>query len=111
MRLKQSVRIENGNFRLFSIPVLYLPYATIPAEQRRDSGFLIPELGNTSQKGYVLGDSVYWAPLDWMDVTLGAADYTKRGWSQKGDFRARPWEGAQLDVNYYGVIDRGLAGR
>ncbi len=108
VRLKQSIRIENGNFRLFSIPVLYLPFATIPAEQRRDSGFLVPELGNTSQKGYVLGDSVYWAPLDWLDVTLGAADYTKRGWSQKGDFRARPWEGAQLDANYYGVIDRGL---
>jgi LPS-assembly protein len=108
VRLKQTVRIENGNFRLFSVPVLYLPYATIPAEQRRDSGFMIPNLGNTSQKGYVLGDSVYWAPLDWLDVTLGASDYTKRGWSQKGDFRARPWEGAQLDVNYYGVIDRGL---
>jgi len=108
VRLQQSVRIENGNFRLYSIPVLYLPFATVPAEQRRESGFLVPELGNTSQKGYVLGDSVYWAPLDWMDMTLGAADYTKRGWSQKGDFRMRPWEGAQFDASYYGVIDRGL---
>ncbi len=45
VRLKQSVRVENGNFRLFSIPVLYLPFATIPAEQRRDSGFLVPESG------------------------------------------------------------------
>jgi len=108
IRLKRSVRIENGNFRIYSIPVLYLPFATIPAEQRRESGFLIPELGDTTQKGYVMGDSVYWAPLDWMDVTLGAADYTKRGWSQKGDFRMRPWEGAQFDASYYGVIDRGL---
>jgi LPS-assembly protein len=108
VKLKQTVHIENGNFRLFSIPVLYLPYATIPAEQRRDSGFMVPDLGNTSQKGYVLGDSVYWAPLDWMDMTLGAEDFTKRGWSQKADFRARPWEGAQLDSSYFGVIDRGL---
>jgi LPS-assembly protein len=108
VRLKQSARIENGVFRLYSVPVLYLPYATVPVEQRRDSGFMIPELGNTSQKGFVLGDSVYWAPLDWMDLTLGAADYTKRGWSQKGDFRMRPWEGAQFNVSYYGVIDRGL---
>jgi LPS-assembly protein len=108
VRLKQTVRIENGNFRLYSVPVFYLPYATIPAEQNRESGIMIPDLGNTSQKGYVLGDSVYWAPLDWMDVTLGAADYTKRGWSEKGDFRARPWEGAQFNASYYGVIDRGL---
>ncbi len=108
VKLKQTVHIENGNFRLFSVPVFYLPYATIPAEQSRDSGFMVPDLGNTSQKGYVLGDSVYWAPLDWMDMTLGAEDFTKRGWSQKADFRARPWEGAQLDSSYFGVIDRGL---
>ena len=108
VRLKQSVRIENGNFRVYSVPVLYLPYATVPAEKRRDSGFMIPEIGDTSQKGFVLGDSVYWAPLDWMDMTLGAADYSKRGWSQKGEFRMKPWEGATFDASYYGVIDRGL---
>src|SRR6202050_2875009 len=108
VRLKQSVRIENGNFRVYSVPVLYLPYATVPAEERRESGFLIPEIGDTSQKGFVIGDSVYWAPLDWMDMTLGAADFSKRGWSQKGDFRMKPWEGATFDASYYGVIDRGL---
>jgi len=108
IRLKKNVHLENGNFRLFSVPVLYLPYASIPAEQNRESGFLVPEIGDTSQKGFVFGDSVYWAPLDWMDVTLGAADYSKRGWSQKGQLRMKPWEGAQLEASYYGVIDRGL---
>lgn len=108
VKLKQSVRIENGNFRVYSIPILYLPYATVPAEQRRDSGFLVPELGNTSQKGFVIGDSVYWAPLDWLDITAGAEDYSKRGWSQSANFRMKPWEGASLDASYFGVIDRGL---
>ena len=69
---------------------------------------MIPEMGHTSQKGYVLGDSVYWAPLDWMDVTLGAEYYSERGWSQKGELRARPWEGAEFSASYFGVIDRGL---
>ena len=108
VRVKQTVHLENGNFRLYSVPILYLPYATIPSEQQRESGFMIPELGNTSQKGYVLGDSVYWAPLDWMDLTLGAAEYTKRGWAEKGSFRAKPWEGANLEASFYGVEDRGL---
>ncbi|MGA3295072.1 MAG: LPS assembly protein LptD [Candidatus Acidiferrales bacterium] len=108
IRLQKSVHLENGNFRVLSVPVLYLPYATFPAEKRRETGFLIPELGNTSQKGYVLGEGFYWAPLDWMDVTLGADDYTKRGWSQKGQLRMRPWENAQLESSYFGVIDRGL---
>ena len=108
VRLQKSVRLVNGNFRVFSIPVLYLPYATLPAEKRRESGFLVPDLGNTSQKGYVLGDSVYWAPLDWLDMTLGANDYTKRGWSQRGEFRMKPWENANFEASYFGVIDRGL---
>jgi LPS-assembly protein len=108
VKLQQSVHLVNGNFRVFSVPVLYLPYSTFPAEKRRDSGFMIPDLGNTSQKGYVLGDSLYWAPLDWMDLTLGADDYTKRGWSQRGDLRMRPWTNARLNASYYGVIDRGL---
>jgi LPS-assembly protein len=108
IRLQKSVHLENGNFRVLSVPVLYLPYATIPAEQHRQTGFMIPDLGNTSQKGYVLGDAFYWAPLDWLDVTLHADDYTKRGWSQRAELRMRPWENAQFDASYFGVIDRGL---
>jgi LPS-assembly protein len=108
IQLQRSVHIENGNFRVFSIPVFYLPYATLPAEKRRDSGFMFPDLGQTSQKGVVLGDSFYWAPVDWMDTTLGAAYYSRRGWGQKGQLRMRPWENAQLEATYFGVIDRGL---
>ncbi len=106
--MQKSVHLENGNFRLFSVPVLYLPYATFPAEKARTSGFLIPDVGESSSKGYIMGESVYWAPTDWADLTLGANYYSRRGWSQKGDLRMRPWENARLDVTYSGVIDRGL---
>ena len=106
--MQKSVHLENGNFRLFSVPVLYLPYATFPAEKERTSGFMIPDIGESSAKGYIFGDAVYWAPTDWMDLTLGANYYSRRGWAQKGDLRMRPWENARLDVLYSGVIDRGL---
>ncbi|MDE3110672.1 MAG: LPS-assembly protein LptD, partial [Acidobacteriota bacterium] len=108
IRLQKSVHLENGNFRVFSVPVLYLPYATLPAERRRDSGFLVPEAGRTSQKGYVMGDAIYWAPLDWLDATVGSEYYSERGWSQRGEFRMKPWENASLDASYFGVMDRGL---
>ncbi|HUJ30994.1 MAG TPA: LPS assembly protein LptD [Candidatus Acidoferrum sp.] len=106
--LQKSVHLENGNFRVLSIPVLYLPFATLPAEKHRTSGFLIPEFGDSSRKGLILGDSVYWAPRDWMDVTLGSEYFSKRGWNQKAELRMRPWENARLDANYFGLIDRGL---
>ena len=108
VELRKSVHLENGNFRLFSIPVLYLPYATFPAEKQRNSGFVIPEPGESSTKGYVFGDSFYWAPTTWMDATIGASYYSRRGWSQKGELRMRPWENARLEASYFGVIDRGL---
>jgi LPS-assembly protein len=108
VELRESVHLENGNFRIFSIPVLYLPYATFPAEKQRTSGFMIPEPGDSSRKGYVFGDAFYWAPTDWMDATVGASYYSKRGWSQKGELRMRPWQNARLDASYFGVIDRGI---
>ncbi len=106
--LRKSVHLENGNFRVHSIPVIYFPYATFPAEHRRDSGFMIPDVGDSSRKGVVLGESIYWAPTDWADATVGAAYFSKRGWSQSADIRMRPWENARLDFTYYGVMDRGL---
>jgi LPS-assembly protein len=108
VHIKTSLRLENGNFRLFSVPVLYLPYATFPAEKQRSSGFLLPDSGESSSKGYIFGDAVYWAPTDWADLTLGAYYYSRRGWAQRGLLRMRPWENATLEVSYSGVEDRGL---
>lgn len=108
IELQKKIHLENGNFRLLSVPVLYLPVATFPAEKRRDSGFLIPEFGESSRKGLILGDSLYWAPVDWADATLGSEYFSKRGWNQKAQIRMRPWENARLEADYFGVIDRGL---
>jgi LPS-assembly protein len=108
VHMQSSVHLENGSFHLFSVPVLYLPYATFPAEKQRASGFLIPDIGDSSSKGFILGDAYYWAPIDWADVTIGANYYSRRGWSQRADLRVRPWENARLDINYAGVVDRGL---
>src|SRR5215469_833643 len=41
IRLNKSVALVNANFRLYKVPLLWLPYATAPAGQRvRQSGFL-----------------------------------------------------------------------
>jgi LPS-assembly protein len=42
-----------------------------------------------------------------MDMTLGAEYYSKRGWSQRAEYRARPSDTSFIDFNYFGVIDRG----
>ncbi|HJY87301.1 MAG TPA: putative LPS assembly protein LptD, partial [Candidatus Acidoferrales bacterium] len=111
LRLDRNVALVNTNFRLFRVPLVYLPYATAPAGRRlRQSGFLVPDFGNSSRKGFVLGDSYYWAPTSWFDLTLGAQLFSRRGWSQVGNVRARPWENVRMAYNYFGVVDRGLPG-
>lgn len=109
IHLNRSVALINANFRLYKVPLIWLPYATAPAGARlRQSGFLIPDIGNSSRKGFILGDAFYWAPVTWMDATLGAQLMSRRGWSQRAEVRATPFENTTLDYNYFGVIDRGL---
>src|SRR6202041_2125199 len=108
VRLEKNVQLYNADFRLLYVPIVYLPYATLPASRGRQSGFMIPDAGSSTAKGFFFGDSYYWAPTDWMDAMVGATFLSKRGWSQRGDIRMRPWENVKLDISYYGVIDRGL---
>jgi LPS-assembly protein len=109
LHVGRSVALVNANFRLFRIPLIYMPYATVPAGRNlRQSGFLLPEFSDTSLKGVVLGDGYYWAPRDWTDLSLGAAYLSRRGWQQNAEFRAKPWEHVDISAKYFGVIDRGL---
>ena len=111
IHIEKSVALENATFRIFSVPLVYLPYASEPAGQKlRQSGFLVPDIGQTTSKGFIFGDSFYWAPTDWMDVTLGAQYLSRRGWGQNAQLRVRPWENARFDANYTGIIDRGIPG-
>jgi LPS-assembly protein len=107
LHVDRKVVLVDANFRLFSIPLIYLPYATAPASARnRQSGFLIPTVGNSSIKGFELGDSYYWAPNDWSDLTAGAELLSLRGWQQNVAFRARPSDDISLSASYFGVVDR-----
>ena len=107
LKLDRRVALLNANFRIYRIPLLYLPYASLPAGPRvRQSGFLLPEIAGTSKKGFQFGDSYYWAPADWMDLEAGAQFYSKRGWSQNASFRSTPWQGTRAEYHYFGVVDR-----
>src|SRR5258708_103197 len=47
IRLNKTVALVNANFRLFRVPLIWLPYATAPAGRKvRATGFLIPDVGH-----------------------------------------------------------------
>ena len=83
-----KARASNSIFHLINIPVLYLPYVTHPVDaEARQSGFLIPVISNSSTKGIVLGEEIYWAINRSMDLTVGTEYYSLRGWSPSAVFR------------------------
>lgn len=109
IRLNKSVALVSANFRLYHVPLVWLPYATAPAgEKIRQSGILLPIFSESNSKGFVLGDALYLAPKPWLDATLGAELLTKRGSAERAEFRARPFENTSIKYTYFGVIDRGL---
>jgi LPS-assembly protein len=104
-----EAKIFNGTFRVKGVPSFYLPFAEHPVERvGRQTGFLIPSMGQSTVKGTIVGDSFFWAIDRSTDATLGAQYYSSRGVAQIGNFRMRPNPNTYLDVNYFGVIDRGL---
>jgi len=103
-----NATIYHSVFLLRGLPVFYFPYATHPvAKEARETGFLIPTIGRSSAKGNIVGDSFYWAINRSLDLTLGAEYFSERGWSQRGEFRARPTDASYVDLNFFGVNDRG----
>jgi LPS-assembly protein len=104
-----NAKIYRSAFLLHGFPFLYFPYVTHPVEKEaRQSGFLMPTAGHSSSYGYTFGDAYYWAISRMMDVTVGGEYMSLRGGSERGEFRLRPSDTSYVDLNYFGVIDRGI---
>jgi len=101
-------RAQNSVFRVLSVPVFYLPYVTHPVDtEARQSGFLIPVIGESSTKGLVLGEQIYWSINRSTDLTVGAEYFSRRGWSQSASFRYRGLGDDLVTARYSGLLDRG----
>jgi LPS-assembly protein len=105
-----NATIYHSTFWLYGLPVIYFPYATHPvSREARETGFLVPTIGRSSTNGNEIGDAFYWVINRSMDATVGAEYFSKRGWSQRGEFRARPSDTSYVDLSFFGVIDRGIS--
>jgi LPS-assembly protein len=80
------------------VPLLYLPWLSFPLSSDRKSGFLFPNIGNTSTGGLQLSAPYYWNIAPNADFTFEPTVFTKRGADLGGDLR---W----LSVNQHGELD------
>ena len=108
IRVSDKVTSHGAVFRFLGVPLFYSPFLvnSIAANPRR-SGFHLPHVGNGTQKGFIVGVEFFWAINPSADLLVGAENYSIRGVARRGQFRARPSEGSEITLDYYGVNDKG----
>ena len=105
-----TAKLYNSDFELMGIPVFYFPFVTHPGSERaRQSGLLDSKLSATRPSRDILSATpcTGFSTAAWTR-SLGAEYYSKRGWSQHGEFRARPSDSSYVFFNYAGMVDRGI---
>ncbi len=106
---KEKALAYRSIFLLHGVPLFYTPffYHSLAKEPRK-SGFLTPNIGNSSQRGIMLGLGYYWAFSHSYDATYQLVDYTARGYAHHLDLRGKPRPGTDFYAIVYGVQDRGV---
>jgi len=97
---------RNSWFFVKRVPILYMPffYKSLRKEPRR-SGFLVPNIGNSSTRGKVIGLGYYWAPSRSYDLTYRARIFSEAGLAHHVDLRGKPNEFTDFDVQFDGIHD------
>jgi LPS-assembly protein len=99
---------SNSIFHVMNFPLLWLPYVTHPVDAyERQSGILIPVLGDSSSKGLTVGEQIYWSINRSTDMTVGTIYYSDRGWEQSASFHYRGLGDDMVRARYSGLQDRG----
>ncbi|HEY0429258.1 MAG TPA: LPS assembly protein LptD [Pyrinomonadaceae bacterium] len=101
------IKLKNAKFRLRDIPVLPLPYASIPIKKRdRQSGFLTPTFGFSQRKGFRFSGAYFQTLGRSADVTFRTDIFTGRGVGYGLDLRTRANSRSYFNFGFYAVKDR-----
>lgn len=100
---------RSATFYIRRFPLFYAPafYKSLKKSPRK-SGFLTPNIGNSSRRGKMIGIGYYWAINRSYDVLYRNQYFTERGFAHHLDFRGKVRPGTDFDAILYGVNDRGI---
>lgn len=107
LRVNERVSLLWPAFRVKGVPLLVLPYASVPVSQRvRNSGFLLPGFSNSSVKGISLTIPYYQTLGRSADITPRFHIFSARGLGYGADLRWRTREDSSLETGFFLVQDR-----
>lgn len=92
----QKVRFRNASLEAFGVPIFWSPYLSMPdPEVRYSSGFLTPDLGNSTKYGYFARTPYYFALSPSRDLTISPMLSSLGGQMLEGEYRQR-WNNGGL---------------
>jgi LPS-assembly protein len=95
-QVAQKVRFRNASLEAFGVPVLYSPYLSMPTpDVRYSTGFLTPDIGNSSKFGYFARTPFYIALSPSRDLTLTPMISSLGGEVFEAEYRQR-WNNSGL---------------
>ena len=78
---------KNARLEFKGVPFLYLPYISYPVTNERKTGWLIPKIGASQQRGVDIEAPFYWNIAPQYDATIMPRLMTKRGLQLNTEFR------------------------
>lgn len=86
--LNDFVYGTNASFWVKDVPLIpFLPFFAAAIRRERQTGFLFPKFGTSSDKGFFAEIPFFWAISDSEDATIAPIVYAKRGLGASGEFR------------------------
>ncbi len=97
--------ISKGSwFYVKEVPIFYTPYfyKSLKKQPRR-SGFLTPNIGNSSLRGKTVGVGYFWAINRSYDLTYHGLFYSQTGFGHQAEFRGVVNDQTSFDASVYGI--------
>ena len=87
LELEGSGVIRNGYFYILDTPVFYLPYGIFPLRTERQTGFLFPTFGQSTEEGFRFLQPFFWAISKSTDATFALDVESRARVGGYGEFR------------------------
>ena len=99
----------HATFKVRKVPLFWLPafYKSLKKEPRK-SGFLAPNLGNSSQRGRFFGGGYYWAINRSYDLEYRMQYFTQQTFAHTLLVRGKVNQNTDFNFNLYAVNDHGI---
>lgn len=105
LKVGKYVQIKHGLAKIKGVNVIYLPYIVLPILSKRETGLLVPQIGNRAGEGFSLGLPVFVALDEAKDMTITPTFWAKRGTGGDLQYRQKFSDMSWVEFNSRGLSD------